>query len=142
MTDRTFLDTNVLVYVFDRGSPRRQSIAQDILRRAVLSGRASLSTQVLKEFYVTVTRKLKPPVDAKAALRAAKDFAALHVVQVDPRMIIKAIELSQAEQTSFWDGLIIQAALDSGCRILLSEDLQHGRKYNGLEVENPFLRKA
>ena len=142
MTDRTFLDTNILVYLFDHDSPRKQSIAQDILRRAVLSGRASLSTQVLKEFYVTVTRKLQRLLDAKAALRAAKVFAALHVVQVDPRMIIKAIELSQTEQTSFWDGLIIQAALDSGCRILLSEDLQHGRKYNGLEVENPFLRNA
>lgn len=141
MTDRSFLDSNIFVYVFDTGSPRKQSIAQDILRRAVLSGRASLSTQVLKEFYVTATRKLQRPLDPKEALRAAKNFAALHVVQIDPHMIIKAIELSQAEQTSFWDGLIIQAALDSGCRALLSEDLQHGRHYGSLRIENPFLRQ-
>lgn len=139
MNGRAFLDTNILVYVFDSDSPRKQFIARDLLLNAVQSGQASLSTQVLNEFYVSVTRKLQKPVSPEKALRAAKNLAALHVVQVDSRMIVRAIELSQAEQTSFWDGLIIQAALESGCSVLLSEDMQSGRKYGELQVRNPFI---
>jgi predicted nucleic acid-binding protein len=98
-----------------------------------------VSTQVLQEFYVSVTRKLAQPLDAETAYRAVEDLAALPVVQIDTTLILSAITRHRKEQVSFWDALIIQAALEGGAGILYTEDLQHGRVMDGLRIENPFL---
>jgi predicted nucleic acid-binding protein len=138
MSDRTFLDTNIVVYVFDDDSPERQARAAKILRADGEKSELVLSTQVLQEFYVAVTRKLERPLAEADALAAVRGLTQLTVTQVDPDMILSAIELSQTETISFWDALIVQAALSAGCRTLLTEDMQEGRRFGELRVENPF----
>ena len=139
MSPRVFLDTNVLVYLFDRDAPEKQARAQEILKTDGASGRALLSTQVLQEFYVSVTRKLAEPLDPEVAYRAVEDLAALPLVSIDTPLILTAIKRHRREQVSFWDALIIEAALTGGASLLYTEDLQHGRVIEGLRIENPFL---
>ncbi len=141
MSDRVFLDTNILVYAVDVAEPSKQSRAQ-----AILAGAAEeygtpvfiLSTQVLQEFYVTVTRKLKRPLTSADAEEAVRHMMRLIVVQVDAEMILDAIEANQSQSVSFWDALILQAALRSGCTVLLSEDLNDGQQVGSVKVKNPF----
>jgi predicted nucleic acid-binding protein len=139
MASRTFFDTNVLVYLFDADSPDKQSRARDALARSLQSGAVVISTQVLQEFFVTVTRKLTrplPPSEAEAALRRLME---LSVVQVDPELILAAAVSSRRDRISFWDALILAAASAAGCQEVLSEDLQHGRSFGRLRVANPLL---
>ncbi len=138
MPDRSFLDTNVLVYLFDADAPAKQARAREILAQDSRGSYLVLSTQVLQEFYVTATRKLAVPLPPEVALEAVKRFAQLHVVYVDTQMVFGAIALSQSHTVSMWDGLILQAAIDSGCSRLLTEDLHDGWDLHGLKVENPF----
>ena len=138
MADRTFLDTNVLVYLFDADAPGKQTRAREILREDGGGSYLALSTQVLQEFYVTATRKLAVPLPPETAHEAVKRFAQLHVVHIDTQMIFDAIALSQDHTVSLWDSLILRAAVDSGCQRLLTENLHDGWNLHGLRVENPF----
>ncbi len=138
MTGVVFLDTNVLVYLFDADAPSKQKRAREILDKQVRGGQALLSTQVLQEFYVTVTRKLASPLDEKTAEQAVRDLASLPMVQLDSALILAAIARSREDRFSFWDALIIQAALSGGAQRLYSEDMQDGRMIEGLRIENPF----
>jgi predicted nucleic acid-binding protein len=135
---RTFFDTNVLVYVFDRDSPDRSRRAHELMREHVASGGLLISTQVLQEFYVSITRKLARPLPEDAALAALRRLATLPTVQVDGRLVLEAARRSQVLRLSFWDTLIVQAALEGGATRLLSEDLQHGRSIDGVAIQNPF----
>ena len=135
---RAFFDTNVLVYVFDRDSPEKSRRAHELMRGHVASGGLVLSTQVLQEFYVTVTRKLARPLPEETALAALRRLAVLPTVQVDSRLVLEAARRSQALTLSFWDALIVQAAIEGGATHLLSEDLQHGRSIDGVTIQNPF----
>jgi predicted nucleic acid-binding protein len=135
---RRFFDTNVLVYLFDASAPRKKERAQELLKQAVGEGLALLSTQVLQEFFVAVTRKLSAPLTHEQAERAVRDLAKLPTAQIDTAMILKAIETMRRYRLSFWDSLIIQAALHGGATILYTEDLQHGQVIETLAVENPF----
>ena len=94
---------------------------------------------MLQEFYVSVTRKLAEPFSAQHATEATRGLSTYRVVQVDPSMIFAAITLHEREKTSFWDALIVRAALESGCELLMSEDMQHGRRFENLRADNPFL---
>jgi predicted nucleic acid-binding protein len=139
MSDRVFLDSNVLVYLFDSDTPDKQSTARALLDELSRDSILVLSTQVLQEFYVSVTRKLKRPLAPREATEATRGLSAFSVVQVDVPLIFRAIELSQRETVSLWDALIIRAGMESTCARLLSEDLQHGRSFDGTRIENPFL---
>jgi len=139
MSGRTFVDTNVFVYLFDAGAPEKKATAQRLLDAGAEAGRLVLSTQVLEEFYVTVTRKLANPLSEDDAQEATRALAGLPVVQVDPEMIDAAISLSRHQSLSFWDALVVRAAVAAGCERLLSEDLQDGQEIEGVRVENPFL---
>jgi len=136
MSGRAFLDTNVLVYLFDRDTPAKQRRAREVLETE--GGSAAVSTQVLQEFYVTVTRKLGQPLAEKDAEAAVRDLAALEVVPVDTPLVLAAIARSRADRLSLWDALVVESALRAGCRRLLTEDLQDGRLFGRLRVENPF----
>jgi predicted nucleic acid-binding protein len=138
MTGVVFLDTNVLVYLFDADAPSKQKRAREILDKQVRGGQALLSTQVLQEFYVTVTRKLASPLDEQTAEQAVRDLASLPMVQLDSALILAAIARSREDRFSFWDALIIQAALSGGAQRLYSENMQDGRMIEGLRIENPF----
>jgi len=136
---KSFVDSNVVVYLFDQDSPKKKAAAQRILQTEASVGNILLSTQVLQEFYVTVTRKLAKPLKPETALEAVTRFSAFPLVIVDMPLILSAIRRSQTDSISFWDSLVIDAALKGGAQRLWSEDLQHGRMVNGMRIENPFL---
>lgn len=138
MSDKAFLDTNILVYLFDHDSPAKQRCARVVLEAEGSS--AAVSTQVLQEFYVTVTRKLGHPMPARDAEAAVHELAALEVVPVDAPLVLAGIARSRGDRLSLWDSLVIEAALQAGCGRLLTEDLQAGRRFGSLRVENPFSR--
>ena len=138
MKERVFLDTNVLVYLFDADNPAKQCRVQDLLSNRKLRAQLILSTQVLQEFYVSVTRKLATPLDPEAAFQAVQDLAAFPVVQIDPPLILLAIHRSRKAKVSFWDALILEAALAAGATLLYSEDFQDGAVFGGLRIANPF----
>lgn len=137
MSARTFLDTNVLVYIFDHDEPAKQQRARAILAQAE-SGELALSTQVLSEFYVTVTRKIERPLDPAYASQVVDWLGFLHVVSTDLVLIKDAIRTSRSAQLSYWDGLVLSAAAHAGCELLLTEDLNDGQEINSVRVENPF----
>lgn len=136
---RSFFDTNVLVYLFDDRDPEKKLRAQDVFAEESAGGRVVVSTQVLQEFYWAVTRKLASPLSEEVAGERVEDFARLPLVRVHESIIFAAIERSRSMSFSFWDALIIEAALTGGADRLLTEDLQHGQEIEGLRVENPFL---
>jgi predicted nucleic acid-binding protein len=139
MSDRIFLDTNVLVYLYDRDSPQKQAKSRFLLERGSITADLVISTQVLQEFYVTVTRKFTRYISEEEIVLAMRGLGDLLTVPVNVPLIFDAIQLGRRYQISFWDALIIQAALFAGCNRLLTEDLQHGLSIGGLMVENPFL---
>lgn len=137
MSDSAFVDTNVVVYAFDDDEPVKQQTA-----REVLDGPGDqvlvISTQVLAEFYVTVTRKLARPLDPATARQAVEHLNELPVVATDADLVLAAIDIAHRHQISFWDGLIVQAASTAGCDTILTEDLSHGSVIAGVTVMNPF----
>ena len=135
---RVFFDTNVLVYLFDEDAPAKQERARQVLQEAVDAGRIVLSTQVLQEFYVAVTQKLERPVDPELAEQAVQSLTRLPVLPVDSPMILGAVRLARRHTLSFWDALIVESALAASASQLLTEDLQAGRRFDELEIVNPF----
>ena len=133
--DVLFFDTNVLVYLFDEDEPRKQAIARALLRD---STDIRLSTQVLAEFYVTVTRKLARPLKPETAYQAVEELRAFPVAVPTPQRILQAIRRSIDARISFWDGLIVETALADGANCLVSEDLQDGWQIGAMRVWNPF----
>ncbi|HUF68759.1 MAG TPA: PIN domain-containing protein [Longimicrobiales bacterium] len=136
MADRSFLDTNVLVYTDDADAPGKQAKALDLYERVAREQSGVVSTQVLQEYFVATTRKLG--VDPEMARRKVQLFGGLGLVVLDRTQILGAIDLVRLHRFSFWDALIVQAPLDASCRILYSEDLQSGRAIRGLQIRNPF----
>jgi len=137
MSGARFLDTNVLVYTDDHDAPAKQTVALALVEAGRSDGLGFLSTQVLEEYYAAVTRKLG--VSAVVARGKVELFAQLHVVRIDVDDILLAIDLQRLHQLPFWDALLVQSARRVGCTVLLTEDLQDGRRFDGLVVRNPFL---
>lgn len=135
---RVFVDTNVFVYLFDRDAPEKSRIAQDLLQRQQRDLELVVSTQVLQEFCVAVTRKLARPVPTDAAERAVRDLSRLSVVAATTDLVMGAISLSRRESFSFRNAMIVEAAHRAGVEQLLSEDMQDGRVIGGLTIQNPF----
>jgi predicted nucleic acid-binding protein len=132
----TFLDTNVFVYAVDTADPTKQSVAQNVLATV---RPLCLSSQVLSEYYVTVTRKLAQPLDAASAGADVEDMARLEVVPVDAELVVTAAGASQRWRISLWDALIVEAARTGGCERVLSEDLDDGTDFDGVSIVNPFV---
>lgn len=134
--DRVFLDTNILVYADDRDSPEKQVIALNLIQDCFTRHNGVISTQVLQEYFVAATRKLG--VSPEIARRKVELLANLEVVPINVDNILAAIDLQRLHGHSFWDALILQSALGSGCMICFTEDLQHGRNLGRLKIMNPF----
>jgi len=134
-----FFDTNVLVYLFDADSPGKRKQARALFQAHAGAGDMLLSTQVLQEFYVVVTRKLARPLDAAVAAEATANFAELPTVNIDSTLILSAIHRSRGSRLSFWDALVVQAAIEGHASTLYSEDMHDGQTLDGLKVVNPFL---
>jgi predicted nucleic acid-binding protein len=135
---RCFFDTNVLVYIFDERAPEKGAVARQLLADCITRKDACLSAQVLQEFFVTVTRKLTTPLTQLQAERAVRDFSTLPIVNSDGALVLDAITTSDRYRISFWDSLIVEAALRAGAAILYTEDLQDGQVFGSVTVENPF----
>ena len=138
MSDSAFFDTNVLVYAFDQSEPEKAAVAKQLVRDHGKDGSLILSTQVLQEFYVTVTKMGKVMLTREEAEDIVNDFAEFPLVQVDRTIISRAMKRHQGKAFSFWDSLIVEAALQSGCSQLLSEDMQDGLVIDTLTISNPF----
>lgn len=123
---KVFFDTNILVYLFDGGSPSKQARARDVLEQHTRAGETLLSTQVLQEFYVAVTRKLASPLPFDVALEALRELAILPVVRVDTPLILSAAKFARDRQLSFWDALFVQAAIEGGATRLYSRTCNTG----------------
>lgn len=139
MSAKAFFDTNVLVYAFDKSEPDKGAIARRLIRDFGTEGNLVLSTQVLQEFYVTVTKARKLMLPKKQAEDIVNDLAQFSLVQVDKDIIFRAMKRHQSDTFSFWDSLIVEAALQSGCSRLLSEDMQNGLIIDSLSISNPFV---
>ena len=135
---RVFVDTDVLVYLFDGDAPAKQQRAREVVGELTEARKLVLSSQVLSELFVTVTRKLAEPLPVAQALRAVDDLSAFPVVAVDAALVRRAAALSTTEHLSYWDALIVEAAVDAGAATVYSEDMQSGRAYQGVTIEDPF----
>ena len=135
---RVFVDTNVFVYLFDAGAPAKQQRAREVVTELARVRSLVLSSQVLSELFVTVTRKLAEPLPTEQALRVLDDLASFPVVAVDAALVQRAAARSTVEHVSYWDALILEAAIDAGAATVYSEDLHPGRAYQGVTVEDPF----
>lgn len=136
MSDKVlFLDTNVLVYLFDFDEPEKKTIAEGIFGEYA---EIRLSTQVLQEFYVTVTRKLGRPMPPEQALTVVEQFQTYPVAVITNHVVTKGIRRSIDSNLSFWDALIVETALAEKADLLVTEDLQDGWRIGSMRVWNPF----
>jgi len=133
---RHFFDTNVLVYSRDPSDRPKRDVARALIEEAIAAEAFVVSTQVLVEFYATCARRnLLGPGQALNLVRLWSEY---DTVAQTPDLVVRGLALHQAHSLSMWDALIVQAALDARCDVLLSEDLQDGRRFGDLVVSNPF----
>ena len=137
MRARSFFDTNVLVYADDKAAPAKQRRALDLIAEHRRARTGVVSLQVLQEYFVTVTRKLH--LDPRIARRKVELIAEFDIASQEVADILAAIDLHRLHGVSFWDALVLRAAKQAGCRILLSEDMQGNREIDGVQIVNPFL---
>lgn len=136
MKERSFLDTNILVYTDDADAPDKSERAIGLVEQAIRSKKGVISTQVLQEYFATSIRKLG--VTVETAKSRARLFARMSVIQIATGEVMAAIDRVQLHRLSFWDALIVQAARKAECGVLLTESLQHGQVIDGVRITNPF----
>jgi len=136
MSARSFFDSNVLIYTDDRAAPAKQRRALELVAEHRREGTGVVSLQVLQEYFVTVTRKLR--VEPQVARRKVELLAEFDVAALGLPDILAAIDLHRLHQFSFWDALILRAAMQTGCAVLFSEDMQQAREVDGVRIVNPF----
>ena len=133
----SFIDSNVLIYAEASDEPKKQAVALALLRRLKLAGTGVISTQALQEFANVALRKMGLGANhVRKQLSAHEQF---EVVQVTPEIIRGALDIHQARSVSFYDALIVQAAITAGCDTLYSEDLNTGEVIDGVKINNPFV---
>jgi predicted nucleic acid-binding protein len=131
-----FIDTNVLVYQLDKSDLGKRNTCRGIVRDLVSRNDAVISTQVLQEFYVVCTTKLKlKPVFAKGLIHG---FENMEIITIGPDLINEAIDASVQNDISFWDSLIIVSAEAAHCKYLYTEDLNDGQIIRNVRIQNPF----
>jgi len=134
-----FVDTNILVYAFDRSAGRKHQIASQLVRECWENESGCLSIQVLQEFYVTVTCKITNPIDPVIARQIISDLAEWRMQSPDASDVLQAIDYQQNYHLSFWDAMILQSAVRLGCAQLWTEDMNHGQSFGPVRVINPFV---
>ncbi len=139
---RAFVNTNVLLYAHDASETAKQPLARAVLQELWQHRSGAISSQVLQEFYVTATRKLPQPLSRVEAREIIDLYSAWPVITIDPSAILSATRIEEANQVSFWDALILEAARIAGAEVLLTEDLGHGQVIEGVRIENPFAEVA
>lgn len=138
MSGKTFVDTNILIYAHDTDANDKHLKARDLILRLWNDGCGVLSTQVLQEFYVTIRRKTQRPLAPAQARGLIESYLAWEVVQNDPVSVLRASEIEERYQLSFWDALIISAAAKANSDSIVTEDLNNDQLIEGIRIVNPF----
>lgn len=139
MSDKYFVDTNILMYAHDTAAGAKHKRAKVLVEDLWRTRSGVVSTQVLQELCVNLRRKAGRPLDIKATRELITDYLSWQVVVNGEESIPEALDLEERHQLSFWDALVIQAAQSSGTAILYSEDLSDGQLYGGVRVVNPLV---
>ena len=140
MKGKAFVDTNILIYAYDLDAGPKHDKAASILKNMWEAETGVISTQVLQEFYVNVTRKIPSPLSPAKARGIIKNYLAWQVELNEPQTILLASEIEERHLLSFWDSLIIASAYQARVEKILTEDLAHGQTIEGILIENPFIR--
>lgn len=139
MSDRVFVDTNILLYARDASEPQKQPVAADRLAQLWDTRNGRLSVQVLSEYFVNATRKLKPGLPEDEAWDDVEALFAWEPITIGMPLLSRAFFVQKRYELSWWDSMIVAAAEAAGCDTILSEDLSNGASYFGIEVQNPFI---
>lgn len=140
MNDRFFLDTNIFVYLFDEGAPRKAKISGQLIDRALATRKGVVSFQVAQEFFNVVLKRPSRPMTTSDALQyLRKVFGPMLTVHSSATLYGEALGLHALGGLSWYDTLIVAGALQAGCSVLYTEDLQHHRKFGALRIVNPFV---
>jgi predicted nucleic acid-binding protein len=142
MSDRYFVDTNILMYAHDTSAGEKHERAKALVEELWRDRRGVVSTQVLQELTVNLRKKVRRPLDAKATREIVADYLTWQVIVNSGESILEAIDLEARYQISFWDALVVHAAQVSGVEILYSEDLSDGQTYGTVRVINPLPVRA
>ena len=140
MNARFFLDTNIFAYAFDPAAPSKAQLSNRLTRRAIATGKGIISYQVVQEFFNVAFRKFPAP---KFAEQAQAYFTSvlrpLLGVNFSPALLLRAMGIREKHSISWYDALIVAAAIEGECSVLYTEDFQHGREIEGVKILNPFL---
>jgi len=139
MSDRTFVDTNILIYAHDADAKSKHEVARKVLGELWSERTGVLSMQVLQEFYVNVTRKIAFPLSQDVARMVVNSYA-IWCMETTPAEISLAFRIEDETRIGFWDALIVASAAKCGASRILSEDLNAGQMIAGIRIENPFSR--
>ena len=137
---RHFLDTNIFVYTFDLQAKKKAKRAENLIAEALASGAGMISYQVAQEFISVARRPFRTPMSFEQIERYwHTTLRPLLLVHSSPGLIISALDVARRDQISWYDSLIVAAAIQGDCAVLYSEDMQHGRRFGDCVVHNPFL---
>jgi predicted nucleic acid-binding protein len=136
--DKVFVDTNVLVYAYDKTAGEKHRISLNIMKELWSSGLGTISTQILQEFFVTLTKKISAPIEISVVRETIRRLSKWDILLIDVDIIIIATEIQERYKYSFWDSLIIASAISGGAGTIISEDLSDGQTIQGVTIMNPF----
>lgn len=140
MSARFFLDTNIFIYSFDQSDPKKSARAFTLIQSGVATRKGVVSYQVVQEFFNVALRKFAAPMSViEAEQYLGTVFRPLLAVHSSQAIFSEALQLTHRHRLSWYDSLIVASAIQADCGILYSEDLQHGRRFGTVVIENPFL---
>ena len=140
MSDRFFLDTNIFVYTFDKTAPKKAARSSELIRRALETGQGIVSYQVVQEFFNLALRRFAEPMSGPDAEQyLSTTFRPLLAVHSSHALYGLALQSCARHKLVWYDSLILASAIEGRCTVLYSEDFQHGRRFGGLRIENPYL---
>jgi predicted nucleic acid-binding protein len=139
MSDKYFVDTNILLYAHDRSAGVKHERARKLIEHLWATGEGVVSTQVLQELCVNLRKKVSRPLPSEEIRRLVEDYLAWEVVTNDATSVVEALDIEKRFKISYWDALVIHAAWRAGAAVLYSEDLAQGQRYDSLQVVNPLL---
>lgn len=134
-----FFDTNILIYAIDNTAGEKHDTALGMVRRLQKAQGTSISIQVMQEFHVIATQKIKKPISIEESLALLADFRHWRCFSPTYKDVLAAVKIQQQFRLSYWDAMIVHSAIASRCRVLYSEDLCHGQRIEGIKIVNPFL---
>ena len=142
MKGKIFVDTNILIYAHDLDAGPRHDIAASAVEKLWENENGAMSTQVLQEFYVCITKKISKPFFQARARGIIENYLSWYIEINEPDTVLLASEIEERHLLSFWDALIIAAACRAKVDKILTEDLNHGQEIEGILIENPFAEQT